>query len=325
MVSFCFPFNTDVVVCLICITACSGPGCLIRVALVELMGDEFILIPSLVPNLFGCFIIGFHEGFAQSCSDKYAKEGISTGLAGSITTFSSFTFETNTLIISRNPDVGTYLAAIICTFIGGILLYLLGEFVALFLFPKTMDKQSSKNEPKHSENKVITSEIEMQSVEAETRSLNPKSEEELEDEKEEQKHDEARRYHLKYDYDIVLMWILVFVVMYATIIPLSFLINDFLWESLLMSPFGALTRWYLGKVLNGYTPIPIGTWTANVVGSVLFAILYVLSWDRGDVLWKYHELGMAALVTGFCGCLTTVSSFVHEKIKLKRDAVVRRK
>merc|ERR1712228_951621 len=82
-----------------------------------------------------------------------------------------------------------------------------------------------------------------------------------------------------------------------------------------------------GKVLNGHkkTPIPLGTFAANIFGSLLFSILHVASDNKGDVWYKYYEMPLAGVLEGYCGCLTTVSSFVHEKFTLKRNAAMERK
>eukprot|EP01084_Bolivina_argentea_P163488 284413_1 len=166
MVNFCFPFNTDLVIALLSISAMSGPGTLIRVVLVEMMGDIVLLIPSLIPNFVGCFVMGFHEGFAQSRSHKYVKIGISTGLCGSITTFSSFNFEVNILLISPNPQIGLYFASIAATFIGGIILYFLGEFLSSIIFTKKLEKEMKVAYNKHKHEPVPV--VEMTDIDTDT-------------------------------------------------------------------------------------------------------------------------------------------------------------
>ena len=365
MVNFCFGFNTDIVLCLISITAMAGPGTLIRVTIQYLTKEiyEYTLIPSLLPNLFGCFIMGFHEGFSKSRSDKYVKTGIATGLAGSITTFSSFNFEINSMIITYNPRFGHYFLAIAATFIGGIILYFLGEIISLAMFTKQVQQeilhpnQAINNHANNDQNNIIETdnddddgdddqEIELQEMtndiddEQETNETDslkmvklrqPKSNHlngyEINKKKDNQDTLKNNTWHLEHDYCIVIEWTVVFCVMYAICIPCSFLINDILWEAIIMSPFGALLRWYLGKVfnVNNITQIPLGTFIANVFGSLLFTILYVLSGEKDDILFRYYDSIFSGLLTGFCGCLTTISSFVHEKFKLKRNAAIESK
>ena len=123
---------------------------------------------------------------------------------------------------------------------------------------------------------------------------------------------------------VLMLWLFIFFIMYAICLPASFLINDRVWEAMLLSPIGALTRWYLGRVLNEHKKrrIPLGTFAANIFGSLLFTVLHVTSDSKGDVWYKYYELPLAGILEGYCGCLTTVSSFVHEKVQLKRKAAM---
>ena len=153
LVSPIYPFNFDVLIAILSITAMSGPGTLLRVELQRVALDWDFSIPSLLTNLCGCFIMGFHEGFARShwvsrtFEDKYVKVGIATGFAGSVTTFSSFNFEVCTLLISYDPAVGLYFAAIANTFIGGILLYFVGEFIASFIFKRKEAEDQNQTIP----------------------------------------------------------------------------------------------------------------------------------------------------------------------------------
>ena len=354
---FCFGFNTDIVMTMVAIIAMAGPGTMIRVTIQHLTAELYILIPSLLPNLFGCMVMGFHEGFAQSRSDKYVKAGIATGLAGSITTFSSFNNEINSLIITHDPQFGLYIGSIAATFIGGIILYFLGELVALTIFSTKKIEQEilhkvpgTKNKHRYQQSPQTEAEIDKDdSTQIELEPItnghhhngydhngHHHKDDENEDEDDikveplkppKSAHTEQSlksTWHLHQDYDILIIWTVVFCVMYGICIPCSFLINGYLWEGIVMSPFGALSRWYLGKVFNksSHDKIPLGTFIANICGSLLFTVLYVLSAEKDDIFWRYWESAFAGILTGFCGCLTTVSSFVHEKFKLKRNATM---
>ena len=93
---------------------------------------------------------------------------------------------------------------------------------------------------------------------------------------------------------------------------------------LIFSPPGVLLRFYLSKHLNPRLPsFPLGTFAANIIGTVVEAVCYVLQHSNGIVL-KSGSVNLNACVVlegwmqGFCGCLTTVSTWVAELNGLRR-------
>ncbi|CAJ0550645.1 Ff.00g105750.m01.CDS01 [Fusarium sp. VM40] len=87
--------------------------------------------------------------------------------------------------------------------------------------------------------------------------------------------------------------------------------------ALVFGPLGCLLRFYLSLYLNGKrTSFPVGTFVANVLGTVVLG----MSWDLAHV-----PLGgvvgcqvLEGIEDGFCGCLTTISTFVAELSSLRR-------
>ena len=90
--------------------------------------------------------------------------------------------------------------------------------------------------------------------------------------------------------------------------------------------FGALGRHYFGKFLNGIQGFPVGTFCANISGSLIYTILYVVKgWlnekadlsDSGAQDFALAIFFISAIETGFCSSLTTISSFVNDIYSLQ--------
>ncbi|AUC16124.1 protein CrcB [Tenacibaculum sp. SZ-18] len=72
---------------------------------------------------------------------------------------------------------------------------------------------------------------------------------------------------------------------------------------------GSVLRFLLGKMLNnGDTGIPIGTFVANILGSLLIGCILGFA-AKNDTLTQNQ---MLLLATGFCGGFTTFSTFAYE-------------
>ena len=72
---------------------------------------------------------------------------------------------------------------------------------------------------------------------------------------------------------------------------------------------GALLRWWLGGLLNPVFPtLPLGTLAANLVGGLLVGAASAYFTQHGALPPEWRLL----VITGFCGGLTTFSSFSAE-------------
>jgi fluoride exporter len=86
-----------------------------------------------------------------------------------------------------------------------------------------------------------------------------------------------------------------------------------MWKSIVAicvgGSLGSLLRWWLGTVLNAHFPtVPPGTLTANLVGGYIIglAVAFFASYSALAPEWRLF------VITGFCGGLTTFSTFSAE-------------
>jgi CrcB protein len=86
-----------------------------------------------------------------------------------------------------------------------------------------------------------------------------------------------------------------------------------MWKSIvaisLGGSLGSLLRWWLGTMFNAHFPtIPPGTLTANLVGGYIIglAIAFFATYSAMAPEWRLF------VITGFCGGLTTFSTFSAE-------------
>jgi fluoride exporter len=90
-----------------------------------------------------------------------------------------------------------------------------------------------------------------------------------------------------------------------------------MWKSVvavcLGASLGALLRWWLGAHLNSYFPtIPLGTLVANLLGGYIvgLAIAFFALYSTLAPEWRL------LVITGFCGGLTTFSTYSAEIVAL---------
>ncbi|XWW97717.1 hypothetical protein V2A60_005704 [Cordyceps javanica] len=89
--------------------------------------------------------------------------------------------------------------------------------------------------------------------------------------------------------------------------------------ALVFAPLGTLARFYLAMLLNARRPsFPLGTFAANVLGTAVLGMAWDIAHSAaggGGVLGCQLLQGVE---DGFCGCLTTVSTWVAELSSLRR-------
>ena len=82
------------------------------------------------------------------------------------------------------------------------------------------------------------------------------------------------------------------------------------------SSLGALLRWWLGLFLNAHFPtIPPGTLAANLIGGYIIGLAMAVFAADTAIAPEWRLL----VITGFCGGLTTFSTFSAEIVTLMQQ------
>ncbi|KAJ7638875.1 CrcB-like protein-domain-containing protein [Roridomyces roridus] len=110
--------------------------------------------------------------------------------------------------------------------------------------------------------------------------------------------------------------------MYAATIPVYLLLphsyRHQATAALLFSFPGTLTRYMLSTSLNAVLPtFPLGTYAANSFGTALLGTFHVLQSTTNRPISAESCTLLQGLSDGYCGCLTTISTFAAEIATLK--------
>jgi len=93
----------------------------------------------------------------------------------------------------------------------------------------------------------------------------------------------------------------------------------------IFAPFGALLRWKLSKYNNrpsgDLSWIPIGTLSANFVASAISGLMIGMEYQMDVAAGFWAEGTVRAIKVGFCGSLSTVSTFVSEIDSLLKSSI----
>lgn len=96
-----------------------------------------------------------------------------------------------------------------------------------------------------------------------------------------------------------------------------------MWKSVVAvaigAAIGALLRWWLSTKLNSFFPtIPPGTLASNLIGAYVIGagVAFFAGYPAIPAEWRL------LILTGFCGGLTTFSTFSAELVALLRDGRV---
>lgn len=82
------------------------------------------------------------------------------------------------------------------------------------------------------------------------------------------------------------------------------------------SALGALLRWQLGLRLNEFFPtLPPGTLVANIIGGYIIGLAIAFFSQASEISPEWRLF----IITGFCGGLTTFSTFSAEVVTLLQE------
>ena len=82
------------------------------------------------------------------------------------------------------------------------------------------------------------------------------------------------------------------------------------------SALGALLRWQLGLKLNELLPtLPPGTLVANIIGGYIIGLAMAFFSQSSEISPEWRLF----IITGFCGGLTTFSTFSAEVVTLLQE------
>ncbi|KAI9276473.1 CrcB-like protein-domain-containing protein [Umbelopsis sp. AD052] len=84
------------------------------------------------------------------------------------------------------------------------------------------------------------------------------------------------------------------------------------------APLGTLVRWWLSRYNTRMAGFPLGTFIANILATLVLAIVTLLM--SGPVSSSAGCNVLQGISDGFCGCLSTISTFTVEMTTLKLRA-----
>ena len=273
---------TDHVVYFCALAVASYIGVVTRVYLSRLSKWNGVpLFPSFSAELVGTAIMGFIAAHTKLLATKHKAvyQAIATGLCGSITTFSSWNSEAAEILLQigqESPDNATRVIGWVTILILGV-----GMPVAALQFGRHLAHLSPLSDFKlQGENEQENSSVQKCCVKLESITF-------------------------------VVSWIMLTCLGIAIPYHLSQLKLMF---SIIFAPFGSYLRWHLAPLNSVFTNFKLGTFIVNVGGSWILAGTLVAKAHLSGVVGPQHlgVLALSGLGTGFCGCLTTVSTFAGE-------------
>jgi len=281
-------------------------GCLARIGIDKCFGDlagiensSQIVNKSFFSNMMGSFVLGAVSASPLGKTRLAAMaKGITTGFCGSFTTWSKWNQQQSLTLIGESSSTAQMQVTSICAWFVGFHAFI-GSYVVGLDFGKDIGDRIGVHVSKNA--------------------------------------------HKIADYTVSFLLFLGFCGFIAGTIADQSTYGTRIWLAVICAPFGACLRHFLSR-FNSKVPklqLPLGTMMANCLGATVLACLHIVDtrvtykqcpnypgengYNQG---WNWnHYLCWSGIVTyavgtGFCACLTTISTFMSEIVKIRNSKPV---
>ena len=254
-------------------------GILARIYLTELaVWNGLPLFPAFYSEVVGTAVMGVvlsHKTLFLEKKHKLTYQALATGFCGSLTTFSSWNNDAATVLIQYGEDDPDNVTRVIGW--ATILVVGFGMPIAALKFGEHLGYLSPWADQKNEEREYKVS------------------------------HKAVRVFEMIF---YIIAWIVTTSV--VVIVPLVlFNRHDFMFSFVLAS-LGAYIRWHLSPLNSAFNYFRLGTFLVNVLGTWVLATAYILDHHHEEQTGLEVKGLLYGATAGFCGCLTTVSTFAVE-------------
>ena len=267
------------VVFFLALSLASYVGVIVRLSLGRLRRWNGIpYFGAFYAEVVGTAIMGLvmaHKGLLQDHAAVY--QGLATGLCGSITTFSSWNTQASAVLLQYDtspPDNATRV-------VGWATILLLGLSVpiAALAFGRHVAALSPLSDQRRAAKEGTRSSA-------------------------------IRRWKVAVeDLLIAIAWVVISALVVTLLI--WFRKYELLFSVVFATP-GTYLRWHLAPLNGAFSHFKMGTFVVNVLGTWLVGAVLVTEVHFKDSLSTVGAAILVGVVNGFCGCLTTVSTFIVE-------------